>query len=261
MFCFNILLPAPAFPLPLLPDPDLSAFPFFVVVLFLSCAISVSVAVTGSSGTKTEQIHLDRSMCSWCCVLLQAESFFFPWAHLNYSHHGLEGTDVQKSRLNEAVEERICLLLPWMVLVKHLPKGLLKNIIRSAETELSGALGLAGSRGCNSECGSCCTLDSFVAAAACAHCEEQAPELWLVRQWRAACLMYRGCLVTKAISVSVGAHSYPILTGSSEACKWGLETQLIRVTPETRKKLKMCLEVAYLSKNPVIVPLLSLHFM
>lgn len=64
-----------------------------------------------------------------------------------------------------------------MVPVKHLPKGLLKNIIRLAETDLSGALGLTGSRGCNSECGSCCTLDSLVPAATSAHCEEQAAEL------------------------------------------------------------------------------------
>lgn len=106
---------------------------------------------------------------------MQAESFF--QAHLNYSLHGLEGSNVKKSRLNEAVEEGICLLLPWMVLAKHLPKVLLKNIIRSAEIDLSGVLGLAGSHRCDSERGSCCTLESLVPAAISAHCEEQAPEL------------------------------------------------------------------------------------
>ncbi|KAF2980881.1 hypothetical protein EK904_000458, partial [Melospiza melodia maxima] len=48
-----------------------------------------------------------------------AESF--SQAHLNVSLHGLEGTNVKKSGLNEAVEGRACLLLHWMVLVKHLP--------------------------------------------------------------------------------------------------------------------------------------------
>lgn len=79
--------------------------------------------------------------------------------------------------MNEAVEEGICLLLPWMVLAKHLPKVLLKNIIRSAEIDLSGVLGLTGSRTCDSERGSCCTLESLVPAATSAHYEEQVLEL------------------------------------------------------------------------------------
>lgn len=64
-----------------------------------------------------------------------------------------------------------------MGLVRHLPKGRVNNIIRSAETDLSGALGLTGSCGCNSECGSRCTLDSLVPAEASARYEEQAPGL------------------------------------------------------------------------------------
>lgn len=83
---------------------------------------------------QSKYIWADQSVSGVICVPLQAASS--SQAHLNDSLHGLEGTDVKKSRLNKAVEERMCLLLPWMVLVKHLPKELLKNIIRSAETDL-----------------------------------------------------------------------------------------------------------------------------
>lgn len=86
-------------------------------------ALSLLLSQAAVALKQSEYIWTDQSVSAVICVLLQAESF--SRAHLSDSLHGLEDTYV-KSRLNEAVEERICLLLPWMVLVKHLPKVLLK---------------------------------------------------------------------------------------------------------------------------------------
>lgn len=98
--------------------------------LLLSCSFpvpSLSLLLLQAAVALKQSKYIWTDQCvSGVVSPCRQSPFFFPWAHLNYSHHGLEGTDVQKSRLNEAVEERICLLLPWMVLVKHLPKGLLK---------------------------------------------------------------------------------------------------------------------------------------
>lgn len=69
---------------------------------------------------QSKYIRTDQSVSGVSCVPWQAESF--SRAHQNVSLHGLEGTNVKKFGLNEAIEGRICLLLPWMVLVKQLPK-------------------------------------------------------------------------------------------------------------------------------------------
>lgn len=63
-----------------------------------------------------------------------------------------------------------------------------------------------------------------------------------------------GDLGTKAISVSLGACSYPILSESSEARTIGLRNSTDKSHPRNQKNLKMCLEVAYLSKKQLLSP-------
>lgn len=63
-----------------------------------------------------------------------------------------------------------------------------------------------------------------------------------------------GYLGTKAVSVPVGARSYPILSESSEACTRGLRNSADKSHPRNQKNLKMCLEVAYLSKKQLLSP-------